>query len=351
VSETLTQSGSAPSADPATPDQAITTPISTSPAVTQDQAVQTDAKSDSASSAAVDTDANKKVSLLDVVKTAYDGKPDSASSTEKAPQVSADGQVIDAQQQDSAAQKIDPSKQAELPFHNHPRWKEMINERDQLKPAAEQYEKITTFMHSNGLSPQEMAEGMYVMALMKNNPAEAYQKLQQYVGTLARFTGDVLPDDLQAKVNDGFIDQDSARELARLKAEREFSALRAQEVYQAQIHEQEAARAQHELTNSHAMVNAVTQWEHAERAKDPDWAAKYEMVQDRVKALLSATPARSPSDALQIAQRALADVNARLRPLAGRNVPLRSPTSSMSSANTAPAPRTLADVIRMGLQN
>ena len=351
MSETLTQSGSAPSADPAPSDQAIS-PISTSPVVTQDQAVQTDAKvNDSASSAAVDTDANKKVSLLDVVKTAYEGKPDSASSTEKAPQVSADGQVIDAQQADTSAQKIDPSKQAELPFHNHPRWKEMINERDQLKPAAEQYEKITTFMHSNGLSPQEMAEGMYVMALMKNNPAEAYQKLQQYVGTLARFTGDVLPDDLQAKVNDGFIDQDSARELARLKAEREFSALRSQEVYQAQINQQEAARAQHELTNSHAMVNAVTQWEHAERAKDPDWAAKYEMVQDRVKALLSATPARNPSDALQIAQRALADVNARLRPLAGRNVPLRNPTSSMSSANTAPAPRTLADVIRMGLQN
>jgi hypothetical protein len=250
---------------------------------------------------------------------------------------------------DSSGQKKAPDAQ-ELPFHKHPRWQEMVAEREALKPKAEQFEKINHFMTSNGLTPQEMAEGMYVMALMKNNPVEAYQRLNGYVQNLARFTGDVLPPELQTKVDEALIDRESAKELARLQAERDFIMGRQAQAYQRSQQEQEYIQQEETLARSQAMVNAVSQWEQVERSRDPEWSAKYEMVQDRVKALLAERPASNPSEAIEIARRALSDVNARLRPLAGRNTPLRVPTSSMSSVSASPAPRSLSDVIRLGLQ-
>lgn len=345
--------------DPAAAPSAAATPESTpAPAeVTQSPAPENGSGQETAqtlnevtavSSPAADKDA-KKETLLDVVKTAFN-KESADSSTAKAQSDPAPDQPNDAQGKDSQVQKDGPEAQPDLPFHNHPRWKAMIAERESLKPAAEQYGKITQFMKTNGLTPQEMAEGMTVMALMKTNPAAAYQQLQGYVEKLARFTGDVLPPELKAKVDEGLTDPETAKRLAQLEAEREFSYARQVEEQQRIQAEQEMIARQQAADNSQQMVAAVMRWEQAERAKDPDWAQKYEMVQDRVKALLATQPARNPSDAIQIAQRALADVNARLRPLAGRTMPLRTPASSLSSASATPAPRSLADLVRMGLQ-
>lgn len=313
------------------------------------QETQTLNDSAASSSPAVDKDANKET-LLDVVKTAFDAKAPANSSIAKAQSDPAPGQPNDAPGKDSLAQKDGSEAQPDLPFHNHPRWKAMIAERDSFKPAAEQYGKITSFMQNNGLSPNEMAEGLHVMALMKTNPVAAYEQLQGYIQNLAKFTGDVLPPELKAKVDEGLTDPATAKRLAQLEAEREFSYARQVEQQQQYQAQQENFARQQAADNSQQMVSAVMQWEQAERAKDPDWAQKYEMVQDRVKALLTSTPARTPSDAIQIAQRALTEVNARLRPLAGRTMPLRNAASSLSSASATPAPRSLADLVRMGLQ-
>lgn len=352
MSETLNSTGSEPSIDPTSTTQApIQAPVeqTAAPQVSAAPEAQTLNEGTAGSSPAGDTDANKKIGLLDVIKSAAEGKSDTASSTVGDQKVSAQGTAADDQGLDSSGQKKAPDAQ-ELPFHKHPRWQEMVAEREALKPKAEQFEKINTFMASNGLTPQEVAEGMYVMALMKNNPVEAYQRLNGYVQNLARFTGDVLPPELQSKVDEALIDKESAKELARLQAERDLMLTRQAQQYQLSQQESEYIRQQEIVAQSQAMVNAVSQWEQVERSKDPEWSAKYEMVQDRVKALLAERPASNPSEAIEIARRALSDVNARLRPLAGRNTPLRTPTSSMSSVNASPAPRSLADVIRLGLQ-
>ena len=346
---TPAEASSAPATNEPTQAPAQVTQSSTPDTGTGQETAPTLNDSAATSSPAADKDA-KKETLLDVVKTAFDAKESANSSTAKVQSNPVPGQPNDAQGKDSQVQKDGSVAQPDLPFHNHPRWKEMIAERESLKPAAEQYGKITTFMKTNGLTPQEMAEGMTVMALMKTNPAEAYKQLQGYVQNLARFTGDVLPPEIKDKLDQGYIDPDSAKRLAQLEAEREFSYARQVEQQQRVQAEQEQMARQAAAQNSQQMVSAVMRWEEGERAKDPDWSQKYEMVQDRVKALLIQQPARNPSEAIQVAQRALADVNARLRPLAGRTMPLRNPASSLSSVSATPAPRSLADLVRMGLQ-
>jgi hypothetical protein len=351
VNETLNQPESASSADssPAT-EAAIQQPLEANPAPQAAQAPEpsNDAK-DSAveSSTTDDKDANKKATLLDVVKAAYEkDKPDSNSSDEGDHSATADSSDSDAKLvQDDSKQKDNSNQQAEkLPFHNHPRWKEMISEREALKPRAEQYDKITNFMHTNGLTPDEMAEGMHVMALMKQNPVDAYKQLQGYIEKLAPYTGEVLPPEIKAKVDEGFVDEETAKELAMLKAQRDLSESR-----QRQADEQ---RQQQEIMNRQRSIHdAVANWEQIEKAKDPDWSAKYEMVMERVNTLLVGNRPQSPDQAIEIARRALSDVNARLRPLAGRNNTIKTPTSSLSSNQARSAPRSLDEVIRMGLQS
>lgn len=349
VQETLTQPAPAPSAE-ATNDQVpATAPVTEQPAPEARGAdvLQPDAKTSAVSSAAGDKDANKKPTLEDVIQDGFKGKADSGSSTEGDSTESADAKNAEEQgsQDDAQAPKDGSQKQADkVPFHNHPRWKEMLAERDALKPKAEQFDKIDTFMRTNALSPQEMAEGMKVMALMKVNPVEAYKALRGYVDQLAPLAGEVLPEDLKKEVEEGFIDEGRAKELARLKAEREFAVSRQQEV----LEQQEQARV---VAFQREVATAVSAWEKTEQARDPEWSVKQEMVLDRVKALLASERPASPSEAVELARRALADVNSRLRPILGRSAIPKGPTSSLSSANTRPKPASLDDLVRMGLNS
>jgi hypothetical protein len=350
VSETLNQPDSATSAESTNTLPVATPAVAEAPApeARVESAPSNDAKPAASSSNAGDKDANKKATLLEVVKNGLNtDKPDSDSSAEGDKRASAEGNVTDGNgdQDDSQAQKDDAQKAAEkLPFHNHPRWKEVNAKLKEAEPAADQYRKITNFMETNGLSQQEMVDGFKIMAMMKQEPAEAYKALKGYVEQLAPLAGEVLPDELKRRVDDGFDSPETAQELARLRARQDFEAVRQQEMAQRQEQAQVAER-------QRAMVSAVEAWEQAEQAKDPDWSAKYEMVQDRVMALLRSERASNPSEAIEIARRALSDVNARLRPLAGRSTPIKSPTSSLSSASTRPAPRSLDDVVRLGLLN
>jgi hypothetical protein len=350
VSETLNQPDSATSAESTNTLPVATPAVAEAPApeARVESAPSNDAKPAASSSNAGDKDANKKATLLEVVKNGLNAdKPDSGSSTEGDKRASAELKVTDEQgvQDESQAQKEDPNKAAEkLPFHNHPRWKEVNAKLKEAEPAAEQYRKITNFMETNHLSQQEMVDGFKIMAMMKQEPAEAYKALKGYVDKLAPLAGEILPDELKRRVDDGFDSPETAQELARLRAKQDFEVVRQREMQQRQEQQQVVER-------QTAIVSAVESWEKAEEAKDPDWSAKYEMVNDRVMALLRTERPASPSDAIEIARRALSDVNARLRPLAGRSTPIKSPTSSLSSASTRPAPRSLDDVVRLGLLN
>ena len=174
VNETINEPGSASSADssPNTDTVPQYQEANSAPEVAQSQEPQQDANTSAAvSSTADDKDANKKATLLDVVKAAYEkNQPDSKSSNEGDQQKVANGEKSDdSALKDGIDQKEDPSRLAEkLPFHNHPRWKEMINERDQLKPAAEQYQKITTFMN-DGIRHITLKEEIILVKIMNKN--------------------------------------------------------------------------------------------------------------------------------------------------------------------------------------
>lgn len=322
--------------------QVETTPVEKTLEPVQKTEQTPDAKQDSTpiSSEAGDKDANKKpTSLLDAVKSAATKKADAASSTveingKSAPETNAEPKA-NSDEQAKDKQKTDAADK--LPFHNHPRWKEMISERDVLKPKAEQYEKITSFMTSNGLTTEEVAEGFQIMALMKNNPAEAHKRISEYKAKLDAFVGEKLPEDLNKRVQEGFDSPETAKELARLKAEKQLYEQRQQYAY-----EQQALQARGRIHS------AVANWEQQMKAKDPDWSAKQDLVTDQIKLMLLSEQPSTPEKALELVDKAHSIVKERLVRFVPQRKPLTTVASSPSSATAMPQPKSLLDAVRLG---
>ena len=320
---------SAPASEP------ISTPAET-PAVA-------DAKQDSTptSSGAGDQDANKKPkSLLDAVKSAVQKTAaDAGSSPVETNGASAsDAKSPSPSLDDKAKDKAGADADQKLPFHNHPRWKEVVTERDAYRTDAGEYRKITNFMSTNGLSNEEVVEGFQIMALMKVNPAEAHKKISEYKARLDAIVGEVLPEDLSEKVRDGFIDKDTAKELAALKAQQKLAEERQIQAIQDQ-----------DIQVRKGIHAAVVNWEQQMKVKDPDWSAKQEMVIDQVKLMMSAEQPSTPEQAIALVERAHSTIRERLSRFAPRRQPVSNVASSTSSANATVVPGSLKEAVMRGM--
>lgn len=333
--------------DPNEPTDAIETqdnvpvqePISTLVQETAPESSDAKENSQASSSESGDQDANKKPkSLLDAVKRAAHGSADEDSSNSETNGKSAEGTGNPTPSLDDAAkEKSTPEADKKLPFHNHPRWKEMITERDAYRAESDEFRKVTTFMSSNGLSTDEVAEGFQIMALMKTNPVEAHKRISEYKSRLDAFVGATLPPDIQKKVEEGYVDEESAKELAMLKAQ--------QGLYQQQQVNAMQQRDQQSRGNIHS---AVVNWEQQMRVKDPDWSAKQEMVIDQVKLMLQAEKPSTPEEALALVERAHSTIKERLSRFAPQRRPVTHVSSSTSSAHATAQPRSLLEAVRLG---
>lgn len=324
-------------------------PQDTAPATTQisepaqPAAPAADAKEDSqpvSSGAGDNKDANKKpTSLLDAVKSAARKPADAASSTVATNGASAkDASTPQPGQDDTAEDKSKPEADQKLPFHNHPRWKEMVKERDSFRSDADQFRKITGFMQSNGLTQEEVVDGFKIMALMKTNPAEAYKRIKGYADELAKYSGEIIPDDLKKEVEEGFIAEDKARRLAALEAEKKLRDDRDAAVAQ-----------QREAATRKSIYDSVVNWEQQQKAKDPDWSAKQELVNDQVRLMLQSEQPSTQEEAIALVERAHSIIKERLARFVPQRKPLTTVTSASSSASASPAaPRSLEEAIRFG---
>lgn len=312
-----------------------------------------DAKLQADPSTASPQDANDRPkSLLDAVESALEF------GQKRADDVSSDvgkkDQAADGQQSDLA---VKPEGEAEgdddpPPFHDHPRWKQLVAERKELsdkvaqfEPAATQFSEITTFMGANGLAAEDVQEGFRIMALMRRDPAKAREALQQHLGLIEEFLGEKLPKDLQEKVEGGFVDEDTARETARLRMQSQANV----EAAQARAAADSRGVEQRAIAEA---ATAVTEWERGWQANDPDYPKKAELVHDQVAALMMREGRPTTrAKALDMAQRAKTVVERRLSGFAPRPQPSRVvPSGAGPAGKTTPKPRTLAEAVDAALE-
>lgn len=293
----------------------------------------------------------KPANLLDVVKDAIKPVETAAAAS---PTAEGEGEAQVAEAEPKAAT---PEEQAEadkaLPFHEHPRWKEVIAERDGYKEDASSFREITTFMRTHGLTGDEVAEGYDIMAKLKSGEPKNLAEVREYFSTRLAFLddvlGNVLPEDLRQRVDSGAIDEEAAQELARARASEKLLTAQA-ETRATRDTEAETQRAT--VANAQACATAVDDWEKRVRSADPDYAKKAALVETTCRAIVQEKGAapRNPQEAVALAKEALDRVNAQLAAaLPKPKAVVKAPSGS--SARVVDQPKTLLDAVRGSLSD
>jgi hypothetical protein len=198
---------------------------------------------------------------------------------------------------EQAAPEGEGNPDEKLPFHNHPRWQEVLGERDTLKaqleevaPKIERLDYIDNFCSTNGLAPEEVAQGYTIMAALKacqsgrGDPAKALDMLRPFVGSLLSMTGEIL------------------------------SRLRQGQQFQQKSEEQRQQEAWQGHVNS--VVQQVNSWNTAQKSADPDWSVKEPLVLNAIQvAIQQQGYPRTVEDAKAICAAALEGVEKHLAPL------------------------------------
>jgi len=254
-----------------------------------------------------------------------------------------------------AAAEGEDDPDAEVPFHKHPRWQQMKAERDRFKADADAYHSMQDFMQTSNLTGDEVAVGFDVMALIKKATMGDLGAAEQARGWFAeRLTvfdemlGNHLPDDLRQKVEDGYVDEDVAKELAKERAKaRNLDNLRSQDLQKSEAERQADA----EQKTRTEVAFAIQSWEDGIKAKDPDYATKKaKLVETQVRALIqqNGTMPQTPDEARTLAENAYTAVNEQLKALIPRPRPI-APSPTGLSARVSTAPKTLGEAIRTAI--
>lgn len=241
------------------------------------EAVSVDTAEDSANSSDAHLEGDNDKGLLSVVRDAV-SKTTPAETASPAEQDSDDPETAAASEKPQAGEaekESDDESFSDVPFHNHPRFKQLIAQRDQFKGDAEQYRKVQDFLDQNSLNPDEAAEGLTIMALMKHSPQEAWKRLKPRIQQLLVEAGEVLPNDLTERVRRGELTREAALEMSRLRATQTSTQ---------RLREHEDGQRQREQQNQAVMAlrTAAADWETRMRGADADFDAKLEALQKEV---------------------------------------------------------------------
>lgn len=209
---------------------------------------------------------------------------------------------------------------SKLPFHNHPRFKQVIKERkefeeklttttqelEQHKPVADRMRIVEEYCTKNNIPPQDYDESLRLAALVRNSPKEAITKLESLVEQLKISTGDSLPKDLQTEVDNGNLSLTHAQEMAKLRLQAKGAE------HQVKLTQQSSAQRQQQQ-----LVQSLDAWTQSKIKLDPSFKpkqsgqddGKYELVTDRFLALWNQSPPQSVEDAVKLADKAYGSVH------------------------------------------
>lgn len=254
---------------------------------------------------------------------------------------------------------------ANLPFKDHPRWKKMSSENrilqvakekneeaiKALQPKAKGYDDLTGYLRENNLGKEDFSNLLAIGVAVRNNPMEAYRMLKPVMEQLEGLVGERLPPDLQAKVDSGVIDAETARELARTRSAEHLAKSRAETVEKAAQREREEREVRDQEAQQNVVVQTLNAWDDEWVKRDPDAAKLRPMLNDLVVLWGSQKPPRNADEARQLAEAALVEVKKR----ASAWTPPPQPKTGILPAggapsNSAPIPKSSLEAAQAALR-
>ena len=254
-------------------------------------------------------------------------------------------------------QKVDESKlvfekpeDKDLPFGKHPRFQEIIAEKntvkqelETLRPQAQRIAALDGFMQQNGIQGAQLQRALEYLRLVNTDPEKAADLIEQDYKQLATATGRVLPADLQEKVAAGVLDPELAKEIARGRGQKSYQEYRGQ-----------ATASQQSMQLVQAVDGTIGQWAQMKAQTDPDLkpgTAKWKMLDLAIKDARAQNPAMLPQAAMSLVERLYKEVNDTLAPLAPKKTVTRpKPKEAASAASASQVIKTPEDVTRAVLR-
>ena len=286
-------------------------------------------------------DSETEEDLLSVVQSAIEGDEAEAAESQSVEDYEGDDDEEEAEADSLEASVEDDD--GEVPDRGpvpYDRFQKVISQKNEYKEGHRQYQNITSYLASNNINAEEASQGLQIMAMMKNDPHKALEALSPYVETLRKLTGETMPDDIRERVDDGYMDEDAGRELARTRADAE--RLR-------QTNERVAEAQQQEQSNQHLerLAQTVTNWEMKTRQQDPDFDLKQDEIDDRVRVLVAERGRPSTDeDAIALANEAYKTVNDRFRQRSGGKKPMRTASGGKLGGTPTPEPNSLLEAVQ-----
>lgn len=290
-------------------------------------------------------EAETEEDLLSVVQSAIDENETEDTDSQSDEEIEDDDDDLDEEfSLETSSDEADEENSDKGPVP-YKRFQQVNQEKNEYKEGHRQYQQITTYLASNNINAEEASMGLQIMALMKNDPKKALDALTPYISSLRQVTGEILPDDIQNKVDDGYMDEQTGRELSQSRAE--AAALREQN---------ERAVAQNQQVQNQQVLNhlasTVTEWENKTRQTDPDYDLKQDEIDDRVRVLVSEKGRpTTEADAIALAEQAHAEVTQRHK---GRQItrkPMRTSSGGKLGGTPTPEPNSLLEAVQNAMAN
>jgi len=308
-------------------------------------------------SSAPQNDANNEQAAVDEI-VQQQMKQGQETSTET-PEEEVETQETETQQTETTTEQtappplVDKEEDAQLEFHQHPRFQELIKEKntakqeaEQLRPQAQRAQILDSFCQQNGIQAQELENALQYLRLRRSNPEQAYQLVKRDYEQLAQYAGDILPPDLQAEVGAGTISPERAREIARGRM-----------MQQHQQWTQQSFTQQQQQTHDQMIQGAINTWASSIRGRDtmfqPKGApnavdGKWEYVDMKLSQLRMANPPQTMEQAIKLCEQAYADANRFFSAVLPKPRNLKAPLKSTSAAasTTNAVVKTEKDVVK-----
>lgn len=305
-----------------------------------------------------DSGAKAPASVLDAVTAALKAEPGAGSSP--TPENSdTNGEIKDPAEAEALPDRPTPEELNSYHSRTRRRVKQLLDRADKaesemgtLKPLADQARKINDFVEQSGLDWSEVNAGFRIMQLMKSDPFAAREALAPMMEALNKACGVELPPDLHQKVGQGFIDEETARELAQVRQRARFATQANQQVVE-RVQQEQATQVRQRQAES--VNSAIRTYQQDWQKSDPDHAAKIPLVEDKVyRALAGMAPEQlarvTPEAAVKLVEDARKSVEATFKPFARRTTPIAPLPGGTVSATAGAKPKSLTDAVAMALR-